>query len=92
MKDLQKKYSKKIRYKVNKVKARGGIERSLGLTVTHIKLHEKLVIEEEKNIEVKIFPDFYRNWKNKNAPRKYFLTLDFVNIEEIASPLMLAEK
>lgn len=95
MKDLQKTFSKKGRFKVNKLealKARGGIERSLGLAVTHKKLHEKQATEYKKIIDVKIFPSVYRNWKQKHLPPKYFLISDWVKIEEIPSPLMIAEK
>jgi hypothetical protein len=74
MKDLRMKYSKKGRYKVDKLKARGGIERSLGLTVTHKMLHKKPVTEEETSFDVQVFPDSYKNWKDKAAQRKYFLT------------------
>jgi hypothetical protein len=74
MKDLRKKFSKKGRYKVDKLKVRGGIERSFGLSVTHKTLHKKPVQEEENNFDVQVFPDSYKNWKDEDAQWNYFLT------------------
>lgn len=84
MGDIRKKYSKKKRWnakvkklevKKEEVKKPGRVQRSLLVTVTHKKLHEKPIIEEEKSLQVTVTPNYEAS--------KYFLEGSLVKITEL---------
>ena len=84
MGDIRKKFSrkgrwnakvKKLEVKKEEVKKRGRVQRSLLVTVTHKKLHEKPITEEEKSLQVTVTPDY--------AASKYFLEGSLVKITEL---------